>query len=61
MIPNYSLQRRREFKSQFLGYMEQLFDKVGICCFTEEMQNPIFWARYASSYSGGALSSVRSG
>ena len=32
--------------------MSEFLDNVGICCFTEEMQNPILWAHYAGSYSG---------
>src|SRR5215213_9760425 len=33
----------QKFKDRFPGYMNGLLDKVGVCCFTEEMQNPIFW------------------
>jgi hypothetical protein len=51
-IGDFSLQKFREFKSRFPGYMSKLFDRLGICCFTEEMQNPIFWAHYAGSYTG---------
>jgi hypothetical protein len=50
--PQLSLQKIRDLKNSFPGYMAALFDKLGICCFTEEMQNPIFWAHYAGSYSG---------
>ena len=39
-------------KRKFPLQMKQLLDKMGVCCFTEEMQNPLFWAHYAASYSG---------
>ena len=32
--------------------MNAFLDEIGICCFTEEMQNPILWAHYAGSYTG---------
>jgi hypothetical protein len=53
-IPNSILSTKsiRDFKEQFYQYMPGLLDKVGVCCFTEEMQSPLFWAHYAVSYSG---------
>ena len=48
-IPSTAL---RSIKEKFPHYMKRLLDGVGVCCFTEEMQNPIFWAHYAGNYSG---------
>jgi hypothetical protein len=42
----------QKFKDDFPVYMGRLLDRVGVCCFTEEMQNPIFWAHYANNYAG---------
>jgi hypothetical protein len=47
-----SLKQIRNFKDKFYEYMNELLDKVGICCFTEGLQNPLFWAHYAGSYKG---------
>jgi hypothetical protein len=47
-----SLKKVRALKDKFPTYMGTLLDGMGICCFTEEMQNPILWVHYARRYSG---------
>ena len=49
---DFSLKNMRQFKQKFPQYMAELLDAMGICCFTDEMQNPVFWALYAGSYTG---------
>ncbi|MGH7935521.1 MAG: DUF2971 domain-containing protein [Chthoniobacterales bacterium] len=47
-----STQNIRRLKESFPKYMLGLLNKIGVCCFTEEMQNPLFWAHYAHKYTG---------
>lgn len=47
-----SVQNIRSLKQKFPEYMNNLLDKVGVCCFTEELQNSLLWAHYAASYTG---------
>lgn len=48
----FSTKTIRKLKESFPSYMGDLLDKMGVCCFTEEMQNPLFWAHYAGTYTG---------
>jgi hypothetical protein len=48
----FSLANMRILKDKFPTYMNELLDHVGVCCFTEDMQNPLFWAHYAGNYAG---------
>jgi hypothetical protein len=50
--PTFSLTEIRKLKKQFPIRMSGLLDRIGICSFTEEMQNPILWAHYANCYTG---------
>lgn len=57
-IPTSSLRRvaspklARTFIAKYDDFMNNLLDEVGICCFTEGLQNPLFWSHYAGVYKG---------
>lgn len=51
-MPRVPLTTLRKIKERFIPHMTHYLDEIGVCCFTEEMQNPLFWAHYAGSYAG---------
>lgn len=56
-----SLKNIRLLKRNYKPYMEELLDNVGVCCFTEGLQNPLFWAHYSDSYKGICIELKASG
>ena len=42
----------RTIRQNMVKRISNFLDDLGICCFTEGMQNPILWAHYAGAYGG---------